>query len=55
MGIIADTMAEVVERTKNTMEGAATHLRTATNVLFGMYLQSQSRFLWTTGRFPDVA
>jgi len=32
VGIIADTMAEVVERTKNTMEGAATHLRTATNV-----------------------
>jgi hypothetical protein len=30
MGIIADTMAEVVDRTQNTMEGAATTLQTAT-------------------------
>jgi hypothetical protein len=29
VGIIADDMAEVVERTKNTMEGAATSLRHA--------------------------
>lgn len=32
MGIIADNMAEVIERTKNTMEGAITDLRDATSV-----------------------
>jgi hypothetical protein len=32
VGIIADNMAEVVERTKNTMEGAVTQLRHASYV-----------------------
>lgn len=32
MGIIADDMAEVVERTKTTMEGAVTQLRKAATV-----------------------
>ena len=35
MGIIADDMAEVVERTKTTMEGAVTQLRTAVQCRIG--------------------